>query len=69
MIMTKIDEFFEIIDDNKVVKGVRYIKAQGCRSRKKKPENMIFTIFDLDHPSAADEGRGWTSERLWICRL
>ena len=27
MIMTKIDEFFEIIDDNKDGKGVRYIKA------------------------------------------
>ena len=35
MIMTKIDEFFGIIDDNEDDKGVRYIKAQGCRSREK----------------------------------
>ena len=55
-------------DDNEDGKGVRYIKAQGCWSRGKILKTWFLT-FDLDHPSAADEGRGWTSERLWICRL
>ena len=68
MIMTKIDEFFEIMMTTRMTKEFG-ISRHKVVDREKKPENMIFTIFDLDHPSAADEGRGWTSERLWICRL